>query len=119
MPMSRSIDSLAIARKKFPGSPATLDALCKRFDISLQSRDLHGALIDTRLLAEVYLNLCEGRAPKLTLEADQKASRSFISKNQILVTQRREELASRLTEDEINAHKAFISKFKSKALWNN
>jgi len=119
MPMSRSIDSLAIARKKFPGSPATLDALCKRFDISLQSRDLHGALIDTRLLAEVYLNLCEGRAPKLTLETDQKSSRSFIAKNQTLVTERQKDLPTRLKEDEIKAHKAFISKFKSKSLWDN
>ena len=119
MPMSRSIDSLAIARKKFPGSPATLDALCKRYGISLQSRDLHGALIDTRLLAEVYLNLCEGRAPTLTLETDKKPSRSFSAKAQNLMTERTEQLQARLKEDEINAHKAFISKFKSKALWDS
>ena len=118
MPMSRSIDSLAIARKKFPGSPATLDALCKRFNISLQSRDLHGALIDTRLLAEVYLNLCEGRAPKLTLETNHGKTRSRIRNEKILVKNRPEDLPERLKKEEINAHKSFISKLKSQSLWD-
>lgn len=58
---SRAIDTVKMARKKFPGSPASLDALCRRFDISLDKRTVHGALIDTQLLAEVYLELIGGR----------------------------------------------------------
>ena len=54
------IDSVSVAKKKFPGSPASLDALCKRFNISLENRTLHGALIDSTLLANVYINLCGG-----------------------------------------------------------
>ena len=57
---SRIIDSLVIARKKFPGSPASLDALCKRFNIDLSKRSLHGALLDTQLLCDVYIELMGG-----------------------------------------------------------
>lgn len=57
---SRIIDSLAIAKKKFPGSPASLDALCKRFNIDLSKRSLHGALLDTQLLCDVYIELMGG-----------------------------------------------------------
>jgi DNA polymerase-3 subunit epsilon len=63
---SRFIDTAAMARKKFPGAPASLDALCKRFDISLESRTKHGALIDAYLLAEVYLELNGGREQRLS-----------------------------------------------------
>ena len=55
------IDTLALARKKFPGSPASLDALCKRFQIDLSKRQKHGALVDSYLLAQVYLELLGGR----------------------------------------------------------
>lgn len=63
-------DTVAIARKKFPGSPASLDALCKRFNISLESRDKHGALTDAVLLADVYLELNGGRERALDLAGD-------------------------------------------------
>jgi len=62
LPKSRFKDTLAMAHAKFPGSPASLDALCKRFGISLSSRDKHGAIIDSELLAAVYLELNGGRA---------------------------------------------------------
>lgn len=62
---SRFKDTAAMARERFPGSPANLDALCKRFDISLESRTKHGALIDAYLLAEVYLELNGGRTRAL------------------------------------------------------
>ena len=55
LPMAQSLDTLAIARKKFPGSPASLDALCRRFGIDNSNRTLHGALLDSEILAEVYL----------------------------------------------------------------
>lgn len=63
----RAIDTLAMARKKFPGAQASLDALCRRFEIDNSHRDLHGALIDADLLAEVYIELIGGRQPDLGL----------------------------------------------------
>lgn len=70
LPNQRAIDTLAMARKKYPGAPNSLDALCRRFEIDASSRDKHGALIDAELLAEVYLELIGGRQPGLTLEAE-------------------------------------------------
>ena len=64
---SRAIDTLAIARRKFPGAPASLDALCKRFGVDNSARKLHGALLDVELLAEVYVELIGGRQPGLSL----------------------------------------------------
>ncbi|MFL2844757.1 MAG: DNA polymerase III subunit epsilon [Candidatus Puniceispirillaceae bacterium] len=63
LPMDRAIDTLAMARKKFPGAQANLDALCRRFEINNNQRDLHGALIDADLLASVYVELLGGRQP--------------------------------------------------------
>ena len=74
LPRSRAIDTLAIARKKFPGAQASLDALCRRYDIDNTGRTLHGALLDSILLAEVYLELIGGRQPGLTLAADVRRS---------------------------------------------
>jgi DNA polymerase-3 subunit epsilon len=62
IPEIRGVDTVVMARKKYPGAPASLDALCKRFDVSLESRTLHGALLDAQLLATVYLELLGGRA---------------------------------------------------------
>ena len=66
------IDTLILARKLFPGSPANLDALCRRFDIDLSVRKKHGALIDAKLLAKVYLELKGGQQPNLILESEEK-----------------------------------------------
>lgn len=66
----RVIDTLAMARQKFPGSPANLDALCRRFNIDNSNRTLHGALLDSELLAEVYLELLGGRQRGLEIEAE-------------------------------------------------
>lgn len=65
----RGIDTVTLARKKFPGSPANLDALCKRFNIDNSRRTKHGALLDAELLAEVYVELTGGRQQGLTLVA--------------------------------------------------
>ncbi len=67
VPFSRAVDTLMIARKKFPGSPASLDALCKRFNIDATARTKHGALLDAELLAEVYVELSGGRQVALSL----------------------------------------------------
>lgn len=63
------IDTLAMARSRFPGAPASLDALCRRFEVDNSARTTHGALLDTELLAEVYLELTGGRQPGLSLGA--------------------------------------------------
>jgi DNA polymerase-3 subunit epsilon len=63
----RATDTVLMARKKFPGAPASLDALCKRFGVDLSTRKLHGALLDAQLLAEVYLELCGGRQTGLAI----------------------------------------------------
>ncbi|MGM0422411.1 MAG: DNA polymerase III subunit epsilon [Pseudomonadota bacterium] len=68
LPMSQALDTLAVARQRFPGSPASLDALCRRFEIDNSNRTLHGALLDSELLAEVYLHLLGGRQHGLTLD---------------------------------------------------
>jgi DNA polymerase-3 subunit epsilon len=69
LPMDRAIDTLAIARKKFPGAPNSLDALCKRFNVDNSSRTYHGALLDALLLADVYLELAGGAQPDLVLQS--------------------------------------------------
>lgn len=72
IPLKEVIDTLKMARTKFPGSPANLDALCRRFGVDLSARELHGALLDAQLLAEVYLELLGGRQRGLELGRDVK-----------------------------------------------
>ena len=70
LPKSRAVDTLALARRRFPGAQASLDALCRRYGIDNAGRTLHGALLDATLLADVYLELIGGRQPGLTLAAE-------------------------------------------------
>lgn len=70
IPMARAIDTLQIARKRFPGSPASLDALCRRFGVDNAARTKHGALLDSELLADVYLELIGGRQQDLALHQE-------------------------------------------------
>ena len=79
IPMSRSIDTVRMAREKFPGSPASLDALCRRFSIDNAGRTLHGALLDAQLLSEVYLELIGGRQPDFEMTPDQKPDNTSAS----------------------------------------
>jgi DNA polymerase-3 subunit epsilon len=72
--LSRAVDTVTIARRKFPGSPVSLDALCKRFAVDNSARTKHGALLDVELLAEVYLELVGGRQAGLALLAEADAS---------------------------------------------
>lgn len=74
LPMEQAIDTLAIARRKFPGSPASLDALCRRFGVDNSAREKHGALLDSEILAEVYLELIGGQQPGLELSSVQTPS---------------------------------------------
>lgn len=70
LPMERAVDTLTMARRKFPGAQASLDALCRRFEIDNSHRDLHGALVDADLLASVYIELLGGRQRHLSLEPE-------------------------------------------------
>lgn len=74
LPSDRAVDTVAMARKRFPGAQVNLDALCRRFEIDNSARTFHGALLDCELLAEVYLELSGGRQPGLTLERQQQRS---------------------------------------------
>lgn len=73
IPFGRAVDTLTMARQKFPGSPASLDALCKRFGVDNKSREKHGALLDAELLAQVYLELLGGKQPGLSLHFSSSA----------------------------------------------
>ncbi len=69
LPITRAVDTLGLARRKFPGAQASLDALCRRFEIDNSARTVHGALLDAELLAAVYLELIGGRQPGFELGA--------------------------------------------------
>ena len=114
------VDTLAIARRKFPGAAASLDALCRRFGIDNSGRDLHGALLDARLLGEVYLELIGGRQPDLVLvptAATVQASDSGASGRPGTLYRRPRTLPPRLTEDELAAHARFVERLGADALW--
>jgi len=114
LPMDQAIDTLAIARNKFPGSPASLDALCRRFGVDNSAREKHGALLDSEILAEVYLELIGGRQPDFALS---RTAQTSISQTRG-VKQRPRPLGPRLSKAERVAHKAFIeSKLGDKTLW--
>ena len=117
IPWERAVDTLAIARKKFPGSPASLDALCRRYGIDNSARTLHGALLDSEILAEVYLELIGGRQPDLSLAAEQKQGHSGAAASSGRVGQRPKPLPSKLTVEEKAAHDAFVAAMGDKALW--
>ena len=109
------IDTLTIARKKFPGSPANLDSLCRRFDIDLSIRKKHSALIDTKLLAKVYLELKGGQQPNLILETKEENNRE--NKFQNFEKESLKDRKFLLTSEEEKLHKEFIKKIKN-PLWN-
>jgi DNA polymerase III subunit epsilon len=76
IPMARAIDTVQMARQRFPGAQASLDALCRRFEIDNSSRDKHGALLDAELLSLVYLELIGGRQPGLELATESRAEKA-------------------------------------------
>lgn len=115
LPKFRFKDTLAMAHAKFPGSPASLDALCKRFGISLSSRDKHGAIIDSELLAAVYLELNGGRARSLGLDAGPVETHNpYRNSDAPMARQRPIPLTTTLTMEEADAHREFITKIGAK-----
>ena len=111
------VDTLAIARRRFPGSPASLDALCRRFGIDNSARTLHGALLDSEILAEVYLELMGGRQPDLVLASSGGSRNSGPTDTGWRARPRPEPLPSRLTAEEAAAHAAFVEKLGDAAIW--
>jgi DNA polymerase-3 subunit epsilon len=108
------VDTLALARRRFPGAPASLDALCKRFAIDLSARDLHGAAIDCGLLAEVYIELLGGRQPGLDFAvASLDGATAAIVAIDRPVRPPRPHAA---TEEELLAHQALLAQI-SEPLW--
>ena len=118
LPEARWIDTLALARKRFPGMHNSLDALCKRFKISLSEREKHGALIDARLLAAVYLELKGGRALTLELTTREMAAQAVAVAKSAAYGARPRALPFRSTEAERDRHAQFVRDvIKSDELW--
>ncbi|MCL5776644.1 DNA polymerase III subunit epsilon [Limibaculum sp. FT325] len=119
LPMTRALDTVLVARQRFPGAPANLDALCKRFGVDNSARTKHGALLDCELLAEVYLELMGGRQTGLTLEMHKKAEArsASVAGRGIPAAARPRPLGPRLTDEEAAAHDAFVAGLGDNALW--
>ena len=115
LPEERWLDTLELARAMFPGAQTSLDALCRRFNISLERRDKHGALVDAELLAEVYLQLNGGR--ERSLDFGEAASTATTVTHGERVRPRPKPLGALLSSDEIAGHEAFVETLGENALW--
>jgi len=113
----RALDTLMIARRRFPGSPASLDALCRRFGVDNTSREKHGALLDSEILAEVYLELLGGRQPDLVLSSARAPKAGAQPVEAWRPRTRPTPLPPRLTEAEAEAHAAFVAGLGDAAIW--
>lgn len=128
LPGERFVDTLAIARKRFPGASCSLDALARRFELDRCGFDLsarkgpggHGALIDSRILAEIYLQLRGGREQRLAFEPSQPAAQEAAVVRPVQFVARAPRpapLPARLSADEAAAHAAFVAGLGPGALW--
>ncbi|MCT4608205.1 MAG: DNA polymerase III subunit epsilon [Pelagimonas sp.] len=118
IPNDRAVDTLRMARVKFPGSPATLDALCRRYGIDNSNRVLHGALLDSEILAEVYLELIGGKQPDFGLSSSAGRDTGGGVTELWRPKPRESALPSRISEKEKAAHAAFVEKLGENALWS-
>ena len=105
----RVIDTLVLARRLFPGAPASLDALCRRFSIDASARTVHGALLDSQLLAEIYVELIGGREPGLALTLPAQTMSAAVRIH-------RPPRLHAVPAEELIAHEAFIARLKD-PLW--
>lgn len=122
LPPTRAVDTLELARRRFPGAPASLDALCRRFAIDSSSRSLHGALLDAKLLAEIYLHFMGGSQPGLALDTLRRDSArahdgAVTGNGPAGVPPRPRPLRSRVTEAESRAHDALVARLGESGLW--
>jgi DNA polymerase III subunit epsilon len=118
IPRERLVDTLLLARRKYPGSPNRLDDLCSRFGIDNSHRTKHGALLDAELLAEVYVELVDARQAQLGLVA-MPASAIVVSDFATAPRVRPVALAPRITEAERVAHHALVAQLGATAIWND
>ena len=124
LPKDRAIDTLTMARRKFPGAQASLDALCRRFEIDNSHRDLHGALVDADLLASVYIELLGGRQRGLSLEPEpSKAAANTAAADTAPLAFTLNDDPSKFdrphgpSDAELAAHKALLERFDN-PIWN-
>lgn len=110
----RTIDTVMLARRKFPGAQASLDALCRRFQIDLSERSKHGALLDAKLLAKVYLELVGGREPGLLLAAATEVATGPVEID--VARTARPPRPHEANAEELAAHAAFVATLKN-AIW--
>lgn len=111
------IDTVEIARDRNPGARVSLDALCRQFGIDNSRRTLHGALLDSEILAEVYLELIGGRQVAMSLVAETRLPFAETSTGYPVATPRPVPLPPRITADELAAHLALVAKLGAGALW--
>ncbi len=114
--MVKVVDTLVIARKKFPGSPASLDALCKRFNVSLESRTKHGALVDAELLASVYIAMYGVVQNSIAL-SEQQEWRLDIDKNQNFI-KNYQKRSFNISTEELSKHKQLLDKI-TEPIWDD
>lgn len=119
LPMERVIDSLALARKRHPMGPNSLDALCRRYGIDNSKRDKHGALLDSELLADVYIELIGGRQTAFSLTEVCETRVVQEVRTAVRARARATPLPPRLTEREIDAHNELVDRLGDKALWTS
>jgi DNA polymerase-3 subunit epsilon len=117
IPLDRLVDTLMLARRKHPGVSNRLDDLCSRYAIDNSRRTKHGALLDSELLAEVYIDLIGARQSSLILADDVPMQRTG-GINDAPRRLREQPLAPRVTADDIAAHRAFVATLGDKAIWN-
>jgi DNA polymerase III subunit epsilon len=110
----RLVDTLMLARRRYPAGPNSLDHLCVRYSIDTSRRTKHGALLDAELLAEVYVELTGKRQARLGLVETSAATTQHIV---IAVRTRPAPLAPRITDEERIAHRAFVTTLGEKAIW--
>src|SRR5271166_2153242 len=114
----RLVDTLLLARRKYPGGSNRLDDLCSRYAIDNSRRTKHGALLDAELLAEVYVDLIGARQSQLILASESHAIR-LDGSTETLRRQRAVPLVPRVTDAEREAHRAFIATLGDKPIWND
>lgn len=115
----RVVDTLALARRKHPMGPNSLDALCRRYGIDNSRRTKHGALLDSELLAEVYIELIGGKQAALILDAvaSTPAGGAAMIHVELSIQARPEPLPSRLTDDERANHARLVAELGEKSIW--
>lgn len=113
----RVVDTLKIARSKFPGARNSLDALCKRFFVDNSNRSFHGALLDSELLAEVYLELVGGKEPDLELSTNTIKKDNNSQNKTSNISARKNKLKSRITNIDEKNHRDFLASLPKESLW--